>query len=187
MINLAAAMKHSVHNCLIGDGRKTSRSSLSTMARQDEAEASGVPSFGGTIRETEEFARREREKALKFVEAMDKLLDELERAKLSTRSREGGRRDSGPFRYLGLPMIEAIEIYLKKAGTPQTREQICAEMRDGGAVVATARPDVEVNKSIDYWLLTESEKRSKYRKRKIKIVPPRLRRVDDKVALIERK
>ena len=73
----------------------------------------------------------------------------------------------------------------KQIGGPQTREQICAEMRDGGAVVATARPEVEVNKSIDYWLLTESEKRHKYRKRKIKIVPPRLRRVGDKVALIE--
>jgi hypothetical protein len=155
------------------------------MTKQDGAEPGGVPSFGGAIREAEEFARREREKARKFVEAMDKLLDELERAKLSTGPPEGGRRDSGPFRYLGLPMIEAIETFLKKAGAPQTREQICAEMRDGGAVVATARPEVEVNKSIDYWLLTESEKRYKYRKRKIKIVPPRLRQAGDKVTLIE--
>ncbi|SRR5260370_23131734 len=155
------------------------------MAKEDGPQPSGVPSFSGAIREAEEFARRERDKARKFVEAMDKLLDELERAKLSTSPPEGGRRDSGPFRYLGLPMIEAIEIFLKKVGAPQTREQICAEMRDGGAVVATVRPEVEVNKSIDYWLLTESEKRHKYRKRKIKIVPPRLRRVGDKVALIE--
>ncbi|HMF90999.1 MAG TPA: hypothetical protein VKL40_10160 [Candidatus Angelobacter sp.] len=155
------------------------------MAKENGPDLSALPSFDGAIRETEEFARRERDKAVKFVEALDKLLDDLERAKLSTRPPEGGRRDSGPFRYLGMPMIEAIEIFLKKAGTPQTREQICAEMRDGGAVVATARPEVEVNKSIDYWLLTESEKRHKYRKRKIKIVPPRLRRVGDKVALIE--
>ena len=157
------------------------------MAKEDSAEPVGVPSFGGTIREAEEFARRERERAQKFVESMDKLLDDLERAKLSTSPPEGGRRDTGPFRYLGLPMIEAIETFLKKAGTPQTREQICAEMRDGGAVVATVRPEVEVNKSIDYWLLTESEKRHKYRKRKIKIVPPRLRRVGDKIALIEQR
>lgn len=154
------------------------------MTKQEGAEPTGVPSFGGAIRETEEFARREREKAQKFVQAMDKLLDDLERVKLST-GPVGGRRDSGPFRYLGLPMIEAIELFLKRAGSPQTREQIIAEMRDGGAVVATARPEVEVNKSIDYWLLTESEKRYKYRKRKIRIVPPRLRRVGDKVALVE--
>ena len=84
-------------------------------------------------------------------------------------------------------MIDAIETFLKKAGAPQTREQICTEMRDGGAVMATARPAVEVNKSIDYWLLTEAEKRYKYRKRKIKIMPPRLRRVGDKVGLIDRR
>lgn len=157
------------------------------MTKPDDAAQGNVPSFGGSIRETEEFVRREREKARKFVEAMDKLLDELERVKLSTGHPEAGRRDSGPFRYLGLPMIDAIEIYLKKAGAPQTREQICQEMKDGGAVVATARPEVEVNKSIDYWLLTESEKRYKYRKRRIKIVPPRLRRVGDKLALIDRR
>lgn len=157
------------------------------MTKQDSAEASGVPSFSGTLREAEEFARRERGKASKFVEAMDKLLDELERLKLSAGQPAAGRRDSGPFRYLGMPMIEAIEIFLKKAGDPQTREQICAEMRDGGAVVANVRPDVEVNKSIDYWLLTEAEKRYKYRKRKIKIVPPRLRRMGDKVGLIEKR
>jgi hypothetical protein len=155
------------------------------MTKTDNLELSGVAGFSGTIREAEEFARRERDRARKFVEAMDKLLDELERVKLSNTHPDAGRRDSGPFRYLGLSMIEAIEIFLKKAGTPQTREQICAEMRDGGAVVATARPDVEVNKSVDYWLLTEAEKRYKYRKRRIKIVPPRLRRVGDKVGLIE--
>jgi hypothetical protein len=156
------------------------------MTKQDSAELSGVPSFSGTIREAEEFARRERDRAQKFVEAMDKLLDELERVKVSAGHPEAGRRDSGPFRYLGLPLIDAIEIFLKRAGAPQTRDEICTEMRDGGAVMATARPEVEVNKSIDYWLLTESEKRYKYRKRKIKIMPPRLRRVGDKVALIER-
>jgi hypothetical protein len=156
------------------------------MTKPEGAGPTGTPSFSGSIRETEEFARREREKAQKFVEAMDKLLDELERIKLSAGPVEGGRRDSGPFRYLGMPMIEAIEVFLKKAGTPQTREQIYEEMRDGGAVVATARPEVEVNKSIDYWLLTEAEKRYKYRKRKIKIVPPKLKRVGDRITLIPR-
>ncbi len=43
------------------------------MTKQEGAEPTGVPSFGGAIRETEEFARREREKAQRFVEAMDKL------------------------------------------------------------------------------------------------------------------
>jgi hypothetical protein len=153
---------------------------LNTMTKQEGAEPSGLPKFGGAIRDTEEFVRRERDKAQKFVEAMDKLLDELERVNLST-TLEAGRRDSGPFRYLGLPMIEAIEIFLEKAGTPQTREQIIAEMKDGGAVLAQQRPEVEVHKSIDYWLLSESEKRHKYRKRKIKIVPPKLRKVGDKI------
>src|SRR5215467_6252766 len=119
------------------------------MTKQDDAGPDSVPSFSDTIREAEEFARRERDMARKFVEAMDQLLDDLERVKVSAGHPEAGRRDSGPFRYLGLPLIDAIEIFLKKAGTPQTRERICAEMKDGGAVMATVRPDVEVNKSID--------------------------------------
>jgi hypothetical protein len=155
------------------------------MPRQNGAEAGGSPNFDGVIQEMEEVARRERDKAQKFVQAMDKLLDELERAKLSAGGpAEPRRRDSGPFRYLGLPMIEAIEIFLEKAGTPQTREQIIAEMKDGGAVLAQQRPEVEVNKSIDYWLLSEAEKRQKYKKRKIKIVPPRLKRFGDKIGRV---
>jgi hypothetical protein len=155
------------------------------MLKQKGAGAGGTPNFDGAIQEMEEVARRERDKAQKFVQAMDKLLDELERVKLS----EGGpleprRRESGPFRYLGMPMIEAIETFLEKAGVPQTREQIIAEMKDGGAVLAQQRPEVEVNKSIDYWLLTEAEKRRKYKKRKIKIVPPRLRQFGDRVGRV---
>jgi hypothetical protein len=156
------------------------------MSKQDGAEAGGTPNFDGVVREMEEVARRERDKAQKFVQAMDKLLDELERVKLSAGGpSEPRRRESGPFRYLGLPMIEAIETFLEKAGTPQTREQIIAEMKDGGAVLAQQRPEVEVNKSIDYWLLSEAEKRKKYKKRKIKIVPPRLKRFGDKIGRVD--
>src|SRR5260370_2676406 len=155
------------------------------MSKQDGAEGDGIPNFDGSIQEMEEVVRRERDKAQKFVQAMDRLLDELERVKLS----EGGpseprRRDSGPFRYLGLPMIEAIEIFLEKAGTPQTREQIIAEMKDGDAVLAQQRPDVQVNKTIDYWCLSEAEKQKKYSQRKIKIVPQRLKRFGDKIGRV---
>ncbi len=151
------------------------------MPKQDGAEPGSSPSFDTPIREMEELVRRERDKALKFVQAMDRLLDDLEKVKLSTGAAEPRRRESGPFRYLGLTMIEAIEIFLEKVGVPQTREQIIAEMRDGGAVLAQQRPEVEVHKSIDYWLLSESEKRHKYKKRKIKIVPPRLKRFGEKI------
>lgn len=149
--------------------------------------ASKAPNIDGSIRETEEFVRRERDKAHKFVQEMDKFLDGLERVKLSTGGTSERRRsDSGPFRYLGVPMIEAIETFLEKAGSPQTREQIIAEMKDGGAVLAQKRPEVEVNKSIDYWLLSEAEKRHKYKKRKIKIVPPRLKKVGDRIGRVDR-
>jgi hypothetical protein len=153
------------------------------MRKKRGADASAVPSIDAAIRETEARVRRERDKAQSFVESLDKFLDELDRVKLAQgQPVEPRRRDSGPFRYLGLTMIDAIEIFLKKVGSPQTREQIMAEMRDGGAVLAQKRPEVEVNKSIDYWLLTEAEKRQKYKKRKIKIVPPRLKMVGEKIA-----
>lgn len=155
------------------------------MSKKDGGDAGKVPSIDAAIRETEELLRRERTKAQKFIQTIDKALDDLERVIVSTgRSMETSRRDTGPFRYLGVTMIDAIETFLKKVGTPQTREQIMVEMKDGGAVLAQKRPEVEVNKSIDYWLLTEAEKRHKYRKRKIKIVPPRLKRFGDKVGLI---
>ncbi len=144
-----------------------------------------MPSSDAAIQETEDLLRRERTKAQKLLQAIDEALDGLERVKLTKgRTLESSRRDTGPFRYVGVTMIDAIETFLKKVGTPQTREQIMAEMNDGGAVLAQKRPEVEVNKSIDYWLLTEAEKRYKYRKRKIKIVPPRLKQFGDKIGLI---
>ena len=145
-----------------------------------------VPSVDAAIQETEDLLRHERTKAQRLLEALDEALDDLERVKLTKgRPLEPSRRESGPFRYLGVTMIDAIEIFLERVATPQSREEIMVEMRDGGAVLAQKRPEVEVNKSIDYWLLTEAEKRYKYRKRKIKIVPPRLKQFgDDKIGLI---
>ena len=145
-----------------------------------------VPSVDAAIQETEDLLRHERTKAQRLLEALDEALDDLERVKLTKgRPLEPSRRESGPFRYLGVTMIDAIETFLEKVGMPQSREAIMVEMRDGGAVLAQKRPEVEVNKSIDYWLLTEAEKRYKYRKRKIKIVPPRLKQFgDDKIGLI---
>lgn len=151
------------------------------MTKQDGAAAT----IEGAIRETEESIRLAREKAQQFIAAMDRFLDELERVKLTSEAPSAPHHsESGPLRYLRMPMIEAIESFLEKAGKPQTREQIVAEMKDGGAVLAQVRPEVEVNKSIDYWLLTEAEKKKKYRKRKIKIVPPKLRRFGDKIGRI---
>ena len=143
-----------------------------------------APSIDPAILETEELLRRERHKAQKFIQAIDKSLDDLEQVKVSKgRALQTQRRDSGPFRYVGIPMIEAIETFLEKVDKPQTREQIIAEMNDGGAVLAQKRPEVEVHKSIDYWLLSESAKRNKYKKRKIKIVPPRLKNFGEKIGL----
>src|SRR5512136_1839572 len=122
------------------------------------------PSIDAAIQETEDALRRQRAKAQKLLQAIDEALDGLERVKLTKgRPLEPSRRESGPFRYLGVTMIDAIETFLERAGKPQTREEIMVEMRDGGAVLAQKRPEVEVNKSIDYWLLTEAEKRHKYR------------------------
>lgn len=141
-------------------------------------------SINSEIRELEELVHRQREQAEYLVESMNGILDAIERIKQSAGLPSKGRRggDTSPFRYLGLTMIEAIESYLQKAGG-QTRERIIEEMMDGGAVEARQRPEVEVNKSIDYWLLSENEKRHKYRKRKIKIVPPRLKMVGEKIDL----
>jgi hypothetical protein len=155
------------------------------MPKQDAAH-NAVANIESDIRGTEESVRLAREKAQKFIEAIDKFLDELERIKVSKDiPSKPHHSESGPFRYLRMPMIEAIETFLEKAGTPQAREQIIAEMKDGGAVLAQVRPEVEVNKSIDYWLLTEAEKRKKYRKRKIKIVPPKLKRFGDKIGRVD--
>ena len=144
------------------------------MSRQD------APSIDAAVRELEELLRRERENAQQVAQAMDKILDGLERIKLAAGMPSRARRgDKGPLRYVAMTVIEAIETYLEEVGEPQTREQIVDDMIDGGAVLARQRPELEVNKSIDYWLLSEDEKRKKYRKRKIKIVPPRLREYPD--------
>ncbi|HEY6274413.1 MAG TPA: hypothetical protein VIX19_20705 [Terriglobales bacterium] len=155
------------------------------MPKQDGAQISAAANIDSDIRGTEQSVRLAREKAHKFIEAMDRFLDELDRIKVTKNlPSEARHTESGPFRYLRMPMIEAIESFLEKASGPQTREQIIAEMKDGGAVLAQVRPEVEVNKSIDYWLLTEAEKKKKYRKRKIKIVSPKLKRFGDKIGRI---
>ena len=140
----------------------------------------GTPSMEAAVRDMEELLRRERDNAQQVAQAMDKVLDGLERIKLAagmpTKARRG---NSGPLRYVGMTVIEAIETYLDSVGEPQTRDEIIDDMLDGGAVIARQRPELEVNKSIDYWLLSEDEKRKKYRKRKIKIVPPRLKEFPD--------
>lgn len=144
------------------------------MSRQD------APTIDQAVRDLEELLRREHENAQQVAQAMEKMIDGLERIKLAAGMPSRARRgDAGPLRYVGLTVIEAIEAYLDSVGEPQTREQIIDDMLDGGAVLARMRPELEVNKSIDYWLLTEDEKRKKYRKRKIKIVPPRLRELPD--------
>ena len=144
------------------------------MSRQE------APTIDQAVRDLEELLRRERENAQQVAQAMDKIVDGLERIKLAAGMPSRARRgDAGPLRYVGMTVIEAIETYLESVGEPQTREQIIDDMLDGGAVLARQRPELEVNKSIDYWLLTEAEKRRKYRKRKIKIVPPRLRELSD--------
>ena len=155
------------------------------MAKQNGAHISAAASIDSDIRGTEQSVRLAREKAQQFIEAMDRFLDEIDRIKIAKNlPAEPHHSESGPFRYLRTPLIEAIEGFLEQAGTPQTREQIVTEMKDGGAVLAQVRPEVEVNKSIDYWLLTEAEKKKKYRKRKIKIVPPKLKRFGDKIGRI---
>lgn len=144
------------------------------MSRQES------PSIDSAIRDVEELLRRERDNAMQVSQAMDKILDGLERIKLAVGIPSRARRGAaGPLRYVGMTVIEAIETYLDSAGEPQTREEIIADMLDGGAVLARQRPELEVNKSIDYWLLSEDEKRKKYRKRKIKILPPRLKEFPD--------
>lgn len=144
------------------------------MSRQE------APTIDQAVRDLEELLRRERENAQQVAQAMDKIVDGLERIKLAAGMPSRARRgDAGPLRYVGMTVIEAIETYLESVGEPQTREQIIDDMLDGGAVLARQRPELEVNKSIDYWLLSEAEKRRKYRKRKIKIVPPRLRELSD--------
>ena len=144
------------------------------MTRQD------VPSIDAAIRDLEELLRREQDNVRQIGQSMEKILEALERIKLSVGLASKAKRGNvGPLRYVGMTVIEGIEAFLESAGEPQTREAIVEDMIDGGAVLARMRPELEVHKSIDYWLLSEDEKRKKYRKRKIKILPPRLRELPD--------
>ncbi|HLW53379.1 MAG TPA: hypothetical protein VKW06_11090 [Candidatus Angelobacter sp.] len=139
-----------------------------------------VPSIDSAIRDLEELLRREQDNVKQVGQSMEKILEALERIKLSVGLASKAKRgNAGPLRYVGMTVIEAIETFLDTMGEPQSREAIVEDMIDGGAVLARMRPELEVHKSIDYWLLSEDEKRKKYRKRKIKILPPRLREHQD--------
>ena len=87
----------------------------------------------------------------------------------------------GPFRYANMTFIEAALAYLDRTERPWKREELIAEIVDGGVYAGRGKggdATVQANKSLEYFLMRREKKQEKYGKR-IEDADPKLRQVGE--------
>jgi len=133
------------------------------------------------LRETERLVREQRDKAAALLQHWEEMLTNIQRViAFGGTAPEHERPRSGPSRYAGMDLIEAILLYLDQTQVPHTREELIREMLDGSAYRGKGtRPAVQIGKSLDYWLAGRKQKRKIYGKKRLLLVEPKLRRVGD--------
>lgn len=133
------------------------------------------------LRETERLVREQRDKAAALLQHWEEMLSNIQRViAFGGTAPEHERPRSGPSRYAGMDLIEAILLYLDQTQVPHTREELIREMLDGSAYRGKGtRPAVQIGKSLDYWLAGRKQKRKIYGKKRLLLVEPKLRRVGD--------
>jgi hypothetical protein len=140
-----------------------------------------------SLRETERLVREQRDKAAALLQCWEEMLTNIQRVIAfggTTPAQE--RPTSGPSRYAGMDLIEAILLYLDQTQVPHTREELIREMLDGSAYRGKGtRPGVQVGKSLDYWLAGRNQKRKIYGKKRLLLVEPKLRQVGDLIGRAE--
>jgi len=139
------------------------------------------------LRETERLAREQRDKAAALLQHWEEMLTNIQRViAFGGTAPEHERPRSGPSRYAGMDLIEAILLYLDQTQVPHTREELIREMLDGSAYRGKGtRPAVQIGKSLDYWLAGRKQKRKIYGKKRLLLVEPKLRRVGDLIGRAE--
>src|ERR1051325_3860089 len=133
------------------------------------------------LRETERLVREQRDKAAALLQHWEEMLTNIQRViAFGGTAPEHERPRSGPSRYAGMDLIEAILLYLDQTQVPHTREELIREMLDGSAYRGKGtRPAVQIGKSLDYWLAGRNQKRKIYGKKRLLLVEPKLRQVGD--------
>lgn len=145
-------------------------------------EGEDVQHIDRTLAETEDLLRQQRDKALAFVAIMDATLENLARLRTGTQvSTE--RPSTGPKRYAGLEINEAISKFLENTGVPQSRQILKKELRDGGAL--DYKEDANVDRSLKYFLKPEHLKKEEYPSHGSEAVKPIFKEIEGKVGLSE--
>jgi hypothetical protein len=139
------------------------------------------------LRETERLAREQRDKAAALLQYWEEMLANIQRViAFGGTAPSNERPRSGPSRYAGMDLIEAILLYLEQTDVPHTRQDLIREMLDGSAYRGKGtRPAVQVGKSLDYWLAGRKQKRKIYGKKRLLLVEPKLRKVGDLIGRAE--
>lgn len=140
------------------------------------------------LHETERLVREQRDKAAALLQSWEEMLANIQRviAFGGAPAPDNQRPTSGPSRYAGMDLIEAILLYLDRTQVPQTREALIREMLDGSAYRGKGtRPAVQVGKSLDYWLAGRNQKREIYGKKRLLLVEPKLRLVGNLIGRAE--
>jgi len=139
------------------------------------------------LRETERLVREQRDKAAALLQSWEEMLANIQRViAFGGEAPANQRPTSGPTRYAGMSLIEAILLYLEQTQVPHTREELVREMLDGSAYRGKGtRPAVQIGKSLDYWLAGRNQKRKIYGKRRLLLVEPKLRQVGDLIGRAE--
>lgn len=140
------------------------------------------------LRETERLVREQRDKAAALLQSWEEMLVNIQRviAFGGAAAPANQRPTSGPTRYAGMDLIEAILLYLDQTQVPHTREDLIHEMLDGSAYRGKGtRPAVQVGKSLDYWLAGRNQKRKIYGQKRVLLVEPKLRQVGNLIGRAE--
>lgn len=139
------------------------------------------------LRESERLVREQRDKAAALLQYWEEMLANIQRViAFGGTAPSHERPRSGPSRYAGMDLIEAILLYLDQTDVPHTRQDLIREMLDGSAYRGKGtRPAVQVGKSLDYWLAGRKQKRKIYGKKRLLLVEPKLRKVGDLIGRAE--
>src|SRR5437899_12246804 len=86
------------------------------------------------LHETERLVREQRDKAAALLQCWEEMLTNIQRViAFGGTAPAQERPTSGPSRYAGMGLIEAILLYLDQTQVPHTREELIGEMLDGSA------------------------------------------------------
>jgi hypothetical protein len=162
---------------------------VSTMAKRAPEQPQPASGVADLIQQAERTLETEILQAEQFLSSARERLRRLAEIRTATGTAISARPHSGPFRYANMKANEAMLLYLDRVNHAVPREELIAEVLDGGVytgkgVNAKGEAEAQINKSITIFLMSEKTKKGIIEKN-IKRHPPKLRELNGLVGRVE--